>query len=97
MIWDYARHNELRYRTIDPEDVLVGRERIKPGDVIIWLYGQGPNPNGHTGIGRGQLSRATGLTREGNTGPGKGVVREGNGVYDRERAVASMAGIVRVR
>lgn len=97
MLWQYAQANELRYRTIDPEDVMAGSVRPQPGDVVIWLYGTGPNPNGHTGLVRYPIARQTVATREGNTGPGRGIVREGNGVYDRERNVVTMAGLIRVR
>jgi uncharacterized protein (TIGR02594 family) len=63
------------------------------GAVVIWRHGQ--TASGHTGIvtavdGNGGFS-----TIEGNTGAGVGVVREGDGVFRRERTMAG-AGDMRV-
>lgn len=53
-----------------------------PGDWIIWRHGD--SWQGHCGIitevGSDYL-----MTVEGNTGPGQGIVREGDGVYIRRR------------
>jgi hypothetical protein len=64
------------------------RCRIKsptPGCVIIWRHGQ--TTNGHTGIFVEMLPNGKMKTIEGNTGDGKGVVRDGDGVYFRERSL----------
>ncbi len=64
------------------------RCRIKsptPGCVIIWRRGQ--TTNGHTGIFVEMLPNGKMKTIEGNTGDGKGVVRDGDGVYFRERSL----------
>jgi hypothetical protein len=55
------------------------------GAIVIWQHGT--SQNGHTGVvtavdGNGGFS-----TIEGNTGAGIGVVREGDGVYRRERSM----------
>lgn len=54
-----------------------------PGSLVIWRHGD--TASGHVGIveriGKGGLLH----TIEGNTGAGAGVVREGDGVYRRQR------------
>jgi hypothetical protein len=98
MLYQAARANEARYKVIHPEDITAGLEKFRPGDIPIWLYGSGPNPNGHTGLARGQKSRHLLLTREANTQPGnRGDQREGGGVYDRERATSGLAAVIRLR
>lgn len=55
-----------------------------PGDIVIWRMGL--SFNGHTGI----VCKVVGssiFTIEGNTGAGLGVVREGDGVYERVRSL----------
>lgn len=96
LLYQYALAHETKYRVCDSDDILSGLCRPQAGDVAVWLYGKGPNPNGHAGLVRSGARTVAG-TREANTGPGKGVVREGNGVYDRERQTSGMAAIVRVK
>lgn len=59
----------------------------EPGDLVIWQHGNGPS--GHVGIVKNAVwttPDSSGLwTVEGNTGPGGGIVREGDGVYNRWR------------
>ncbi len=55
-----------------------------PGFIVIWQHGTGSN--GHTGIVTSE-SDSSGMfhTIEGNTGSGAGVIRDGDGVYERQR------------
>lgn len=56
--------------------------RPVPGSIMIWRFGD--TTAGHVGI----VTRSEDdyvWTVEGNTGPGAGVVREGDGVYERVR------------
>jgi hypothetical protein len=62
---------------------------IKPeiGCLILWQYfkhGE-PTTNGHIGIITKLVELNKILTVEGNTGPGKFIQREGDGVYEKER------------
>lgn len=94
----YAKANAGRYQVITPDRFIAGVEKIRPGDIPVWLYGAGPNPNGHTGLARGQNGRFELLTREGNTQPtNTGDQREGGGVYDRSRYLPNVKAIIRVR
>lgn len=54
----------------------------EPGVWVIWKHGDGPS--GHVGIVESvHLDHI--LTVEGNTGPGSGIIREGDGVYLKKR------------
>jgi len=53
-----------------------------PGSIIIWNHVG--TDNGHTGIVRRPDGNYA-FTVEGNTGPGKGVIREGDGVFVKKR------------
>ncbi len=79
------------------------RTLAQPGDIAIWQHGE--TTNGHCGVVSEIRTRPSGewyfLSVEGNTGPGVGVVREGDGVYLRERPFADVGamkllGFVRV-
>jgi uncharacterized protein (TIGR02594 family) len=61
-------------------------QRLKepvPGCLVIWQFGD--TSNGHVGIVTAVFKNSI-HTIEGNTGDGKGVVREGDGVYARNRS-----------
>lgn len=63
-------------------------QRLKepvPGCLVIWQYGD--TTNGHVGIVTAVFKNSI-HTIEGNTGDGKGIVREGDGVYARNRSRA---------
>lgn len=55
------------------------------GSIAIWQMGS--TMSGHTGIVVNAFGDGTFETIEGNTGPGAGVVREGDGVYLKKRSV----------
>lgn len=55
----------------------------QPGSLVIWQHGN--SSKGHVGIVEKVHPDGTFTTIEGNTGGGKGVNREGDGVYRRER------------
>jgi len=61
----------------------------EPGCLIIWRHGK--TASGHVGVVELVNGDGTVGTIEGNTGPGAGVVREGDGVYRRTRAVVGTA------
>lgn len=63
-----------------------------PGCIAIWQHGN--SLNGHTGIVTEIIDAETFRTVEGNTGPGAGVIREGDGVYERVRTRATQGGTV---
>lgn len=57
-----------------------------PGSVAIWK--QKDSTNGHTGIVTSvNLAQKTFTSIEGNTSPGGGIVREGQGVYEKTRTM----------
>lgn len=94
-LFNYCKEDP-RFRVFTPEQILAGIYAPRPGDIAIWLYGSGPNPNGHTGLITGRDGRYF-LTIEGNTMPSDmGNQREGGGVYARQRRPASLAGVIRV-
>ncbi len=66
-----------------PKDLRVSSP--EPGCVVIWRHGD--STSGHTGIVV-SVSPDSFVTIEGNTGPGAGVVREGDGVYQKTRTLA---------
>lgn len=55
-----------------------------PGCIVIWQHGN--TANGHTGIVK-SINGDKMVVIEGNTGDGVGVVRDGDGVYVRNRSV----------
>lgn len=57
----------------------------KVGSLVIWQFGD--TSNGHVGIVTAVFKNSI-HTIEGNTGDGKGVVREGDGIYARNRSRA---------
>lgn len=64
----------------------------KPGCVVLWQHYDAkgnPTTKGHAGIVVAVQSKATVMTIEGNTGPGAGVVREGDGVYQKIRTLGT--------
>jgi len=94
MLLEYARSREGKYEVMKPDEALA--RPTLPGDLPVWLYGTGPNPNGHIGLARGR-DGGTMLTREGNTSSGNaGSQRDGDGVYDRRRPITGMAAVIRV-
>ena len=61
-------------------------DKPMPGSVVIWQHGN--TASGHTGIVTGvKLTPEFFTTVEGNTGPGAGVIREGDGVFEKTRSV----------
>ena len=56
------------------------------GSIAIWQMGN--STAGHAGIVVAAYGDGTFETIEGNTGPGAGVIREGDGVYLKKRSVA---------
>jgi len=89
IVWSIARADELRYKTIDADDLLAGVERGEAGDVLIMLH---KNGLGHTEIVRSQY-RAELNTCGGNTNQAGS--REGDGVYNKTRQITSIAGLIR--
>jgi hypothetical protein len=59
------------------------RAKPQPGSLMIWKHGS--TLQGHVGLVTA-VGMDTIFTIEGNTGPGSGVVREGDGVYERVRS-----------
>jgi hypothetical protein len=59
----------------------------EPGAIIIWRHIKNGirTASGHTGIVTEVLPNRAVRTIEGNTSDGAGIVREGNGVYERTR------------
>lgn len=64
-----------------------GQKKKSPevGTIVLWRHGD--TTNGHAGIVTELLQNGEFKTVEGNTGDGKGVVREGDGVFERVRSV----------
>lgn len=91
MLWGYCKRNPLKYRAITADDVRFGSVQLRPGDLPVWANGTIRNGdfNGHTGLVVSQLSPLKIKTIEGNTSSGdKGSQRDGNGVFERTRAIA---------
>lgn len=63
------------------------RKLPRVGDVMVWQHYDGDKPTGrgHIGIVTNYPGDRIVHTIEGNTGPGPGVVREGDGVYEKLR------------
>jgi hypothetical protein len=60
------------------------RIEAQPGAIVIWKFGS--TNGGHAGIVTAVNGDGSIQTIEGNTGDGKGIVREGDGVYTRKRS-----------
>lgn len=86
-----AKRDQLRFKVIQPRQILAGAYQLQPGDVTIWASGRvdaAQDFNGHTGLVISQRSPQTFFSREGNTQPGPGGnQREGGGLYDRQRSL----------
>lgn len=70
----------------------------EPGCIMLWQhFGADGRPlwEGHAGIVRESLSADIVLTVEGNTSPGPGIQREGDGVYMKRRHVKVSEGPMR--
>lgn len=69
----------------------------EPGCIMIWQHFQDETPltSGHVGIVREVLGNGDVLTVEGNTSPGPGIQREGDGVYLKRRAMKISTGPMR--
>lgn len=68
------------------------KEEPEPGDIVLWWFfkdGQ-PTMKGHMGIVT-EVNADTFKTVEGNTSDGQGIVREGDGVYERTRTFKGSA------
>ena len=66
------------------------REEPKPGYIVVWK--KKGTTSGHVGlVTKLTLNQPTSFcTIEGNTGPGTGVQREGDGVYAKTRSMSAM-------
>jgi hypothetical protein len=78
------RKDELKYKIIRPESVLLGIVSVQEADILCWNYGGG---KGHTGVAVRPVGKKV-ETIEANTQSGdKGNQREGGGVYRRLRSI----------
>jgi hypothetical protein len=91
-MWNIAKANPIRYRTIPVSQVRLGLIKLLPGDVVIWKNGTAAFTLGHTGISKEQLSMTEIFSVEGNTS-GKGLSREGGGVFENKRKLAAMGSL----
>lgn len=74
-----------RKSSIPAHNVLIGKDTVPPGTIIIWE--KGTTMFGHTGFVY-SWNKSSGLTIEGNTSSGKkGSQSNGNGIYFRKRAI----------
>jgi hypothetical protein len=87
-LWNKTRANPIRYRTIPASQVRLGLIKLEPGDVIIWKHGTAAFTLGHTGLNEKQLTFTKIFSIEGNTS-GKGLSREGGGVFENERVLSA--------
>jgi hypothetical protein len=87
-LWNKTKANPIRYRTIPASQVRLGLVKLQPGDVIIWKHGSAAFTLGHTGVNEQQLTMSTIFSIEGNTS-GKGLSREGGGVFENERTISA--------
>ena len=64
-----------------------GQKKKSPevGTIVLWRHGD--TASGHAGVVTEVLQNGQFKTVEGNTGDGAGVVREGDGVFERIRSV----------
>lgn len=65
-----------------PKEIRLSSPEV--GSIVIWKHKN--SVYGHTGIVIA-VNGKTFTTIEGNTGPGMGIVREGDGVYQKERKI----------
>jgi hypothetical protein len=71
-LWNNTNTNQRRK---DPEI----------GTIVLWRHGD--TTSGHAGIVTEILEKGEFRTVEGNTGDGSGVIREGDGVFERVRSI----------
>lgn len=67
------------------------RKDPEPGSIVIWQYFTPKGVatgSGHCGIVTKLLNESSFKTIEGNTGSGSEIIREGDGVWERERRMA---------
>jgi len=69
----------------------------EPGCIVVWTKFKGDTPLsiGHVGIVKEILPNGWMLTVEGNTSPGDGIQREGDGVFLKRRKVHQTTGYMR--
>jgi len=69
----------------------------EPGCVMLWQHYNGDNPlsTGHAGIVKEIIDNQFVMTVEGNTSPGPGIEREGDGVYLKRRQIKVSTGPMR--
>lgn len=72
-------------QSIKANDVLIGKVKIKRGDLVIYKRGQ--TIFGHIGISTGDWSNRCGPTIEGNTSGNAGSQYDGEGVYEKVRYI----------
>jgi hypothetical protein len=74
----------IRPNSQSAQDVLLGRYKPKPGDIVVWVRERG----GHVGYVTA-WERRSGSTIEANTSSGvRGSQSNGNGVYRRQRVIS---------
>ena len=79
-----ARNFETR-ESIKAKDVLIGKNKVPPGSIIVWR--KGSTVNGHAGFAV-NWSGVKGNTIEANTSSGeKGSQSDGDGVFKRTRTI----------
>jgi hypothetical protein len=95
----------LLYKSASSQEVLNKTPQVakitwpEPGCVVIWtLFDQAGKPTqfGHAGIIKEVLDPNWMITIEGNTSPGPGIEREGDGVYMKRRHTKWIAGPLHV-
>lgn len=80
----YSSEHCLTVWNKTPKELRTDKPEI--GSIVIWQHGN--TSSGHTGIVVGEKADPEFFTTaEGNTGPGAGVVREGDGVFMKTRSV----------
>lgn len=78
----------IRYRErgcTDARTVIAKKAQVQIGDLAIWR--RGDTYKGHIGIVERVVDQRTVVTLEANTSPGKGSVRDGDGIYRRTRTI----------
>lgn len=79
----WARNFIQRGRSVSAQDVLIGKYKPKPGDIVVWIRERG----GHVGY-VAAWDRRSGATIEANTSSGvRGSQANGDGVYRRQRMI----------
>jgi hypothetical protein len=98
-VWKYAQANPFKYKIITPNQIILKRETLQPGDIAIFSRSGGTvsNFNGHTGIICIYLDKHNQFyTIEGNTGPEVGTKAkdegEGDGIWVRKRNLTKKNG-----